>query len=73
MIKNIKEYINEIEQFSSSDSDEIEQFKIKFLSKKGIIANLFAEFKTISDDKKRELGKELNNLKNASFWLRMYR
>ena len=66
MLDNIDKYINEIESFSSTDQDEIEQFRIKFLSKKGIISNLFTQLKSIPDGQKKEFGQKLNLLKNKA-------
>ncbi len=64
MINRIKELITEIEKFSSADSDAIEAFRIKYLSKKGIIPQLFGEFKNVAQEQKKEFGQLLNQLKN---------
>ena len=45
MIDTVDNYINEVESFNSTSKDEIEQFRIKFLSKKGIIPALFSQLK----------------------------
>ena len=50
MIDKIKEIKIEIENFSPKDQEEIEIFRIKYLSKKGIISELFDEFKTVSSE-----------------------
>ena len=67
MLENIDKYFLEIEHYNSSSESEIENFKIKWLSKNGIISNLFSEFKKISPEKKKKFGKDLNNLKNSVF------
>ncbi len=56
--------ISEIHGFSAKLPDEVEQFRLKFLSKKGIIADLFTEFKNVPNDQKKEVGALLNDLKN---------
>ncbi len=60
LIKNSKEEIN---NFSSSDSDQAEAFRIKFLGTKGVIKSLMAEMKSVPADSKREMGQVLNELK----------
>ena len=54
MINKIQDLIKEVETFSSNNADEIEQFRIKFLSKKGIVTELFNEFKNIPKEEKKE-------------------
>ncbi|MBN1252976.1 MAG: phenylalanine--tRNA ligase subunit alpha [Bacteroidales bacterium] len=65
MINKIQELIKEVEKFSAKSIDEIENFRIKFLSKKnGIVTELFNEFKNIPADEKKEFGRVLNILKS---------
>ncbi len=65
MIDKIQELIKEVEAFSSKQLEEIDQFRIKFLSKKnGIVTELFKEFKNIPKEEKKEFGQVLNILKN---------
>ncbi|MFV0237408.1 MAG: phenylalanine--tRNA ligase subunit alpha [Flavobacteriales bacterium] len=64
MIHAIKKYITEVEQFESHTREGIEGFRIKFLGKKGILKSLFASFKEVSNDEKREFGQVINQLKN---------
>ncbi|MCF6183529.1 MAG: phenylalanine--tRNA ligase subunit alpha [Bacteroidales bacterium] len=65
MINKIQELIKEVESFSSKKLEEIDQFRIKFLSKKnGIVTELFKEFKNIPKEEKKEFGQVLNILKN---------
>jgi phenylalanyl-tRNA synthetase alpha chain len=66
MLKKIDEYINEVESFNSSDQDKIEKFRIKFLSKKGIVSILFSEFKNIPVEQKKVFGNKINLLKNKA-------
>ncbi len=64
MINKIQELIKEVDAFSAANAEEIEQFRIKFLSKKGIVTDLFNEFKNVPVDAKKEFGMVLNILKN---------
>ncbi len=63
MKEKIEKYLEEVASFSPANMEEIEQFRIKFLGKKGVINDLFAEFKTIPPEQKRDVGKILNTLK----------
>ena len=63
MISKINNLLSEISNISVSDQDELEAFRIKYLSKKGLINTLFDEFRTISPSEKKETGKKLNFLK----------
>ncbi len=66
MQAKIDQYATEINSFSPSSADELEQFRIKFLGTKGIIKDLFDEFKTVSAEEKRMLGKVLNEFKKLA-------
>lgn len=63
----IQAYIKEIqatsiENFNDKAAD-VEAFRIKYLGKKGVISDLFEQFKTVPNEEKKELGKVLNQLK----------
>ena len=62
----ITQYTAEINAFSTSNADELEQFRIKFLGTKGIIKDIFDEFKAVSPEEKRTLGKVLNEFKQLA-------
>ncbi|OFX73735.1 MAG: phenylalanine--tRNA ligase subunit alpha [Bacteroidetes bacterium GWE2_29_8] len=63
MLENIQNISAEIDKFNSQDTTEIENFRIKYLGKKGILNDLFEQFKNASGEEKRALGKPLNELK----------
>lgn len=63
----IQAYINDIqatqiETFQDKAAD-VEAFRVKYLGKKGIIADLFEEFKNVPNEEKKDLGRDLNMLK----------
>jgi phenylalanyl-tRNA synthetase alpha chain len=66
MIENIKTHIAEVEAFSSTNKEEIEKFRIKYLGKKGLLNDFFAEFKNVPNEQKKEYGQVINALKNAA-------
>lgn len=66
MKEKIESINKEIEAFASTSAEEIEQFRIKYLSKKGDIQALFADFRTVPKEEKKAMGALLNDLKNAA-------
>lgn len=66
MLNKIKELTSEINAFTAETLEQVEQFRIKHLSKKGTIALLFEDFKNVSVEQKKEIGKALNELKTAA-------
>jgi phenylalanyl-tRNA synthetase alpha chain len=61
--ERIDQYVGEINEFNASSAEELEQYRLKFLVNKGIVKGLFEEFKTVSPEEKRVLGKVLNEFK----------
>ena len=66
MIEKINRLKAEIENLKASKSDEIEAIRIKYLSKKGEISQLFNDFREGAADQKKEVGKLLNELKERA-------
>lgn len=66
MLDKIKAIRHEIEKFKPHSKEELEAFRLKYLSRKGIIPSLFGEFKDVLPEAKKEVGKELNTLKNKA-------
>lgn len=66
MKEEIRKYLEEIGRFDTESKDELEQFRIRFLSKKGIIPSLFAAFKDVAPEERREMGQYLNELKDQA-------
>ena len=66
MLDKINNLLEELNGFSASTLEEVEQFRIKHLSKKGTIASLFGEFKNVPNEEKKVVGKALNELKSAA-------
>ena len=69
MLDQIKQLIAEISDFSAATPEDVEQFRIKHLGKKGTIAALFDAFKSVPVEQKKEFGKALNELKTAALVL----
>lgn len=65
MLDKVKQYLEEVEQFAASTQDELEQFRIQYLgSKKGLIKELYGEFRHVPNEDKPNMGKLLNELKD---------
>lgn len=56
----------DIENLVVNSLDEIEEFRIKYLSKKGLIASLFADFRNVPNEEKKAVGQALNELKTSA-------
>ncbi len=63
MLQNIDRFLEEARRFNASTSEEIEQFRIKYLGKKGLLADLFKSFKEVPVEQKKEVGQKINQLK----------
>ncbi len=66
MIDQIKEHVEKVKQFTAKTEDELEQFRIEYLGKKGILNAFFAEFKTIPNENKKDFGQAINELKQTT-------
>ncbi|TVZ15942.1 phenylalanine--tRNA ligase subunit alpha [Maribacter sp. MAR_2009_72] len=66
MIDKIKEQIAEVNSFTADNLEAVETFRIKYLGKKGILNDFFAEFKNVPNEQKKEFGQTINELKQAA-------
>ena len=66
MIEEIKIITKEVHAFNSKSSEEIENFRIAYLGKKGRITQLFSHFKLVPSSEKKEFGRQLNILKSLT-------
>jgi len=62
-INNIEE---EILMYTAATADELEEFRLKYLSKKGVISDLFSEFRKVPAENKKEVGLLVNGLKEKA-------
>jgi len=66
MKDKIKQLLEEISVFTTESKEELDQFRIKYLSKKGLIPSLFGDFKIVEPELRKEIGQALNDLKNKA-------
>ncbi|MGC4130138.1 MAG: phenylalanine--tRNA ligase subunit alpha [Bergeyella sp.] len=65
MLEKIDELLADVNGFASSQKEEIEQFRIKYSGKKGILNDFFEKFKEVPNEQKKEFGQKINTLKQA--------
>ncbi|MDB9836698.1 phenylalanine--tRNA ligase subunit alpha [Flavobacteriaceae bacterium] len=65
MIETVKEHLQKVAQFEATNQEAIEQFRISYAGKKGILNDLFAAFRAVPNEEKKEFGQVLNQLKTA--------
>lgn len=66
MKEKVEQYLQEIKSFAANTQDEIENFRLKYLSKKGIVQVMFAEMRNVAPEARKEMGQLLNSLKNEA-------
>ncbi len=66
MFDKIKELISEVDQFTAETKDQLEEFRLRFLSKKGHLTTLFSEMKNVIPEERKEFGLRVNELKNKA-------
>ena len=66
MISQIEKKIKEASAFKAKDLKELEDFRIKFLGKKGHISYFFSEFKKVNSLEKKAYGLAINQLKKIT-------
>ena len=65
MLQKAKELLVEVSSYSTKNAEELEQFRIQYLGKKGLMNDLFAAFKEVPNEQKKDFGQALNQLKKA--------
>ncbi|MDR0834074.1 MAG: phenylalanine--tRNA ligase subunit alpha [Candidatus Symbiothrix sp.] len=66
MIDKINTLLDEIKDLKAQNADELEQLRLKYLSKKGAVSLLMDDFRQVAAEQKREIGQKLNVLKTAA-------
>ena len=65
LLEKIEELLKEVSTLSAQNAEEVEQLRLKYLSKKGSINALMADFRTVPADQKKTIGVKINELKQA--------
>ena len=66
MISKIEALMAEVETLTANSAEELEALRIKYLSKKGAINDLMADFRNVPAEQKKEVGMRLNALKTRA-------
>ena len=66
MIAKIEQLLQEVEAMTAANAEELEALRIKYLSKKGAINELIADFRNVPAEQKKEVGMKVNELKNKA-------
>lgn len=66
ILDKIDQLLNEVSNLSAQNADEIEQLRLKYLSKKGEITALMADFRNVAADQKKVVGMKINELKQLA-------
>lgn len=66
MIDQLEKHLEEVEQFTADNLDNLEHFRIKYLGKKGLLNQFFSEFKNVPPEEKKTFGQTINKLKQAA-------
>lgn len=61
----IQSLLGDVADLQAADAKALEELRIKYLSKKGVINGLMGEFRDVAPESKREIGMKLNELKTA--------
>lgn len=63
MQEKIQKLLAEIESFKAGSKEQLEEFRIRILGKKGELTNLFTDFKNVAAEQRKEVGQKLNEIK----------
>lgn len=66
MIQKIEQLLNEVKGLTASNAEEIEALRLKYLSKKGEINALMADFRNVPAEEKKAVGIKINELKQTA-------
>ncbi len=64
MLDQVNDIHQEIDRFTVTDKEQLEQFRLRFISRKGLVTELFDQLKTVAPDERRAVGQQLNTIKN---------
>tara|TARA_B110000090_G_scaffold128740_1_gene142291 strand:- start:6115 stop:7134 length:1020 start_codon:yes stop_codon:yes gene_type:complete len=66
MLDKVKELIGDVKAFKATSKEDVESFRIQYLGSKGLLKELFAEFKNVDAALRKDFGQALNSLKKAT-------
>ena len=66
LLEKIESLLKEVSTLTAANAEEIEQLRLKYLSKKGEINALMADFRNVAADQKKTVGMKINELKQSA-------
>lgn len=66
MLTKIEQLLAEVKNLEVHNADDIEALRLKYLSKKGAITALIADFRNVPAEQKKEVGMKINELKQTA-------
>ncbi len=66
MRERLNELLKEVESFTAQKPEQVEEFRIKILGSKGVLKELFADFKNVPNEQKKEVGQLINQVKEQA-------
>lgn len=66
MDEKINALLEEIDQYTVTNDEALEQYRMRFISRKSIVGELFGEMKNVVPEQRKAMGARLNELKNAA-------
>lgn len=66
MLTKIEQLLAEVQNLEAHNADDIEALRLKYLSKKGAITALMADFRNVPAEQKKEVGMKINELKQTA-------
>jgi phenylalanyl-tRNA synthetase alpha chain len=66
MNNKVKELSQEIDSFVAESQEQLEAYRLRFIGRKNVIADLFSEMKNVPNEEKKAFGQAVNDLKNQA-------
>ena len=66
ILDKIEQLLKEVQNLSAQNAEEVEQLRLKYLSKKGEITALMNDFRNVAADEKKTVGMKINELKQLA-------
>lgn len=66
LLEKIESLLKEVNELHATNAEELEQLRLKYLSKKGAISLLMNDFRSVPAEQKKEVGMKINELKQAA-------